>query len=427
MSVELVSILVLCGVFLLATVSSIHMGALAIAAAFVFGMFVLPGDSGAKVDQIVGGFPGGLFFVLAGVTYLFAIAKNNGTVDWMVHAAMRSVRGRVGLMPWVMFFVAAALAAVGAATPAAVAMIAPIGIAFALRHGINPVLVGLMIVNGASAGGFSPIGIFGSITNNVIERNGLESSPATLFLVVMSFNVVVAGVLVFLFRGGDRTQVAATHDAGASAVPPVDAAAPVPVLDVHRALTVGGLLALATGALFFGLDVGLSAFVLAVFLSAVHPAGAKGAVNQIAWSTVLLVCGIVTYVSLMESLGTIDYLGNVVAGISVVLVGALAICYIAGIVSAFASTTGILGALIPLAVPFLERQEISAIGLVAALAISASIVDSSPFSTSGSLVVANAPAEQRDLMYRRLLQWGFSMVALAPLAAWLVLVVPGWL
>jgi di/tricarboxylate transporter len=221
--------------------------------------------------------------------------------------------------------------------------------------------------------------------------------------------------------------VAATHDAGASAVPPVDAAAPVPVLDVHRALTVGGLLALATGALFFGLDVGLSAFVLAVFLSAVHPAGAKGAVNQIAWSTVLLVCGIVTYVSLMESLGTIDYLGNVVAGISVVLVGALAICYIAGIVSAFASTTGILGALIPLAVPFLERQEISAIGLVAALAISASIVDSSPFSTSGSLVVANAPAEQRDLMYRRLLQWGFSMVALAPLAAWLVLVVPGWL
>ena len=109
------------------------------------------------------------------------------------------------------------------------------------------------------------------------------------------------------------------------------------------------------------------------------------------------------------------------------LVGALAICYIGGVVSAFASTTGILGALIPLAVPFLERQELSAIGLIAALAISASAVDSSPFSTSGSLIVANAPEEQRELVFRRLLQWGFSMVALAPLAAWLVLVVPGWL
>jgi len=432
MSVELLSIVVLGGVFLLATVFPIHMGALAIAAAFVFGMVVLPGDFDAKVDQIVGGFPGDLFVVLAGVTYLFAIAKNNGSVDWLVHTAMRSVGGRVGLMPWVMFFVAAALSAVGAAAPAAVAMIAPIGSAFALRHRISPVVVGLMIVNGGSAGSFSPIGIFGSITNNVVERNGLESSPATLFTIVLLFNLLFGAVIVFLFGGRDRanrgpqaTPIAATLAAGADGSD--TAAAPVPVLDLYRALTVVGLLVLAIGALFFDLDVGFSAFVLAVFLSAVHPAGAKGAVNQIAWSTVLLVCGIVTYVSLMESLGTIDYLGDAVAGIGFVLIGALAICYIGGVVSAFASTTGILGALIPLAVPFLERQDISAIGLIAALAISASIVDSSPFSTSGSLVVANAPEEQRDLVYRRLLQWGFSMVALAPLTTWLILVVPGWL
>ena len=126
-------------------------------------------------------------------------------------------------------------------------------------------------------------------------------------------------------------------------------------------------------------------------------------------------------------IGTIDYLGDSVGAIGVVLLGALAICYIGGFVSAFASTTGILGALIPLAVPFLERPEVSAIGLITALAISASVVDSSPFSTSGSLVVANAPEEHRELVFRRLLQWGFSMVALAPLTAWLVLVVSGWL
>jgi len=54
-------------------------------------------------------------------------------------------------------------------------------------------------------------------------------------------------------------------------------------------------------------------------------------------------------------------------------------------------------------------------------------VDSSPFSTGGSLIVANAPPALRELIYRRLLQWGFSMVALVPLVAWLVLVVPGWL
>lgn len=204
MSVELVSILVLCVVFLLATVFPIHMGALAIAAAFVIGMLVLPGDLDAKVDQIAAGFPGDLFVVLAGVTYLFAMAKNNGTVDWLVHAALRSVRGRVAAIPWVMFFVTAALSGVGAAAPGAVAMIAPVGIGFALRHRVNPVLVGLMIVNGGGAGSFSPIGIFGSITNNVVERSGLEPSPLTLFIVCLGFNVLLGVIIIALFGGRDR-------------------------------------------------------------------------------------------------------------------------------------------------------------------------------------------------------------------------------
>ena len=78
--------------------------------------------------------------------------------------------------------------------------------------------------------------------------------------------------------------------------------------------------------------------------------------------------------------------------------------------------------------PFLQdRHGVGAIGLITALAISSSVVDSSPFSTSGSLVLANAPEDQRDVVFRRLIQWGFSMVAIAPLVTWLVLVVPGWL
>jgi di/tricarboxylate transporter len=433
MSVELLSILILGGVFLVATVWHIHMGALAIAAAFVLGMWVLPGEVDAKVDQIAGGFPGDLFVVLAGVTYLFAIARNNGTVDWLVQAALRSVRGRVALVPWVMFFVTAAATAMGAVAPAMVAMLAPVGTAFALRHGRNPVLVGLMIVNAASAGSFSPIGVFGSITNNVVERSGLAGSPTTLFVAVMAFNILLGVIAVALFggeyRGPSANGSGATAAGGeaAAAVPASDGAAPLPALNLHRTLTIVGLLVLVIGALFFDLDVGFSAFVLAVLLSAVDPAGAKGAVNQIAWPTVLLVCGIVTYVSLMRTLGAVDYLGGSVAAIGTAVAAALAICYIGGVVSAFASTTGILGALIPLAVPLLQQQDVSAIGLIAALAISASVVDSSPFSTSGSLVVANAPEEQRELVYRRFLQWGFSMVALAPLAAWLVLVVSGWL
>jgi di/tricarboxylate transporter len=183
----------------------------------------------------------------------------------------------------------------------------------------------------------------------------------------------------------------------------------------------------AIGALAFQLDVGLLAVTAAVLLSLLAPHTYKGAVAQVAWPTVLLICGIVTYVNLMQDIGTVDFLGNQVASIGVPLVAALVVCYIGAAVSAFASTTGILGALIPLAVPFLLAGLVGPIGLITALAISSSVVDSSPFSTSGALVTANAPEDRRDYVYRRLMRWGFSMVAVAPPVTWLLLVVPGWL
>ena len=104
---------------------------------------------------------------------------------------------------------------------------------------------------------------------------------------------------------------------------------------------------------------------------------------------------------------------------------ALLILLIGAAVSAFASTTGILGTLIPLSLPFLATGQVSVIGLVVALAISSSVVDSSPYSTSGALVVANANEADREAVYRSLLKWGFSMVAIAPMVTWLLLIVIG--
>lgn len=463
MPVEVISILVLVLVFLIATLTSAHMGALALVATFIVALVF----AGETTDDVFGGFPGDLFVILVGVTYLFALAKNNGTVDWLVHMAVRAVGGRIALIPWVMFLVTGVMSAAGAVVPAAVAIIAPMGMGFAARYRINPVLMGLLIINGASAGGFSPISIFGSITNGVVARSGLEGSPLILFASSFGFNVVLSIVVFFLFGGraligrrdtghddgdtaGDsgsgngRTVraerldsqsggafVAGPRQGSPVATKPTDTATggavPVVGTPLDRVLTVVGILVLAVGALGFGLDVGLMAVSVAVVITLVSPKSSKGAINQIAWPTVLLICGIVTYVSLMERMGTIDYLGDEVASIGVPLFAALLICLIGAAVSAFASTTGILGALIPLAVPFLLAGEVGAIGLITALAISSSVVDSSPFSTSGALVVANAGEDERDRVFKLLMRWGMSMIFIVPVVTWLVFVLPGWL
>ncbi|MCL7381756.1 SLC13 family permease [Streptomyces sp. 35G-GA-8] len=477
MSDHVISLIGLVLIFTVATVFSVHMGALAIVVAFVVGTVFVH----ETADDIFAGFPGDLFVVLVGVTFLFAIAKNNGTVTWLVHGSMRVVRGRIALIPWIMFLVTAVLTAVGAVVPAAVALVAPIGLGFAKRYRINPLLMGLFIINGASAGGFSPISVFGSITNGVMSRNNLPGNPALLFLCSFLFNVALSLFVFFLFGGrtllgrrepvdggtgalaakpGDGDSVGGEGGGGAtggggrtvttalSSGSSVSATAVAPAgggalavavaddrataeeqpltLDRARVLTLLGLLSLVVGSLFFDLNVGLMALTVTVVLSLVSPESAKGAVDKCAWSTVLLVCGIVTFVSLMERIGTIDYLGEGVASVRTPLLGALLICLIGAVVSAFASTTGILGALIPLAVPFLLGGQVGTVGLIVALAISASVVDSSPFSTSGALVVANSPEERRDTVFRGLMVWGLAMAAVVPVVTWGVFVVPGW-
>jgi di/tricarboxylate transporter len=122
-------------------------------------------------------------------------------------------------------------------------------------------------------------------------------------------------------------------------------------------------------------------------------------VDKVSWSTVLLVGGVITYVGVLQRSGAIDSVGQGVSGIGAPLLAALLLCYIGGVVSAFASSVAVLGATIPLAVPFLQQGQIGSVGMIAALAIASTIVDVSPFSTNGALVVANSPPEERDAIY----------------------------
>ena len=178
MGPEWVSILALVALFVIGTLLPINMGALAYVAAWLVGMYALDLDE----KEILAGVSGDLILTLIGVTYLFAIAKNNGTVDLIVRSAVKAVGGRVALIPWVMFFVTALLTAIGAASPAACAIIGPIALGFAGRYRISALMMGMMVVHGAQAGGFSPISIYGTITNSVMQDAGLPSSEIAVFL-----------------------------------------------------------------------------------------------------------------------------------------------------------------------------------------------------------------------------------------------------
>ncbi|PDT39699.1 MULTISPECIES: SLC13 family permease [Sinorhizobium] len=442
MGIEILSILLLVGMFVIATIQPINMGALAFGCTFLLGSLII----GMKANDIFAGFPSDLFLTLVAVTYLFAIAQINGTIDWLVECAVRLVRGHVAWIPWVMFLVAAVITGFGALGPAAVAILAPVALSFAVQYRIHPAMMGLMVIHGAQAGGFSPISVYGGITNQIVVKAGLPFAPTSLFLSSFFFNLAIA-VLVFFVFGGARVmkQKAAMsgplpelRPEGVSASIRGHGGTPAKPIRQHiygtaatlrqtpeMIATLIGLTALGVGALVFKFNVGLVAITVAVVLALISPKTQKAAIDKVSWSTVLLITGIITYVGVMEKAGTIDYVASGISSLGMPLLVALLLCFTGAIVSAFASSTALLGAIIPLAVPFLLQGQISAVGVVAAIAISTTIVDTSPFSTNGALVVANAPDEKREHVLRQLLIYSALIAIIGPIVAWLVFVVPG--
>ena len=459
MSPQLISIYALVAMFVVATILPINMGVLAFVGAFLVGTLV----AGQTTSAIIAGFPGGLFLTLVGITFLFAIAQNNGTIDWLVRLAVKAVRGRIAAIPWIMFGISAVLTSVGAVSPGAVAIIAPVALGFALKYSISPLLMGLMVIHGAQAGGFSPISIYGGITNRIVAKAGLPLSEITTFLASFGVNLAVA-VLLFLALGGRKLLQARDAAPAAVNVPPVQIAMPqsgpqifgdseaealseeialetgqkpsrsimessveesaTPEGGLYQIVTLLGLVALAVLVLAFNLDIGFVAITIGLALSLMAPTLQKRAMGQVAWPEIMLITGVSTYVVVLEKMGTISFVGDSVAGLASPVLAALLLCFIGAVVSAFASSTAVLGSLIPLAVPFLQSGTgVSPIGFIAAMAVASTIVDVSPFSTNGALVLANAQGVDREAFFRKLLAYGAAVTVIAPVVVWLLFVV----
>lgn len=414
MAVHVIGIAALVAIFVIGAIRPINLGVLALVMTFLVGAAIV----GEGPREMLSGFPVNLFILLTGVTYLFGVAASNGTVERIVDGAVHLVRDRRGLIPWVVFVVAAMPAMAGAIGSAGVALLAPISMRLAERCAIDRRMIGLMVVHGAAAGNFSPLNVLGAIVLEAVRTGGLEMSATVLFLGNLVYNVALGFVIVAYF--GRRGAPGPTSEGS----PPPGGTGRPEALRVEQLCTLLALVGVAVASLGFGLSIGLTALTAAVLLQVLFPGSAAGAERRVAWSVVLLVCGVVTYVGALQRFGTVDAVGGGIARFGNPLVVGLLLCYVGAITSAFASSAGILGALIPLALPFLAQGSIATTGLVVALAVSATVVDATPFSTVGALAVANASEEEREFVFSGLLRWGAVMILTAPPITWLCFILP---
>ena len=191
MSIHAVGVIGLVVVFVIGTLRPINLGALALVMTFLVGTIWV----GEAPRAMLTGFPVDLFVLLAGVTYLFAVAANNGTIDRIVEGACRLFRDRRVLIPWIVFVVASLPAMAGAIGSAGVAMLAPLSLQLARRYDIDRRMIGLMVVHGAAAGNFSPLNVLGVIVSQAVAKGGLEMSASALFWASLRASSAASSVL----------------------------------------------------------------------------------------------------------------------------------------------------------------------------------------------------------------------------------------
>ena len=174
-------------------------------------------------------------------------------------------------------------------------------------------------------------------------------------------------------------------------------------------------MAVALIALVFDKNIGFVAITAAVILAMLAPNEHKDAVKQIAWPTVLLVAGVSTYATILTTAGSPEFVGKWAAGLGAIAIGALILCYVGGVVSAFASSTALLPVIVPIGVPLIADGGINAGLFVAALAVSSTIVDVSPFSTNGALMLANKPDTiSEPVYYKQILTYAVIVTLVGP-------------
>lgn len=417
MSLATISLAALVVVILLSCTSAVNPGLVSLVLAWVIGVYVAPAYGRTfSAGEILRGFPTELFVTLVGVTLLFGLARANGALGFVVRAAERSCRGHAGMIPILFFGLSCGVASIGAGNIAAAALIAPLAMSAAERARIPVFLMTIMVAHGCVAGALSPIAPTGIIAAGLMERMGMSGFERQNYLVNLLANSAAAGLGYLAFGGwrlfGRRAGERPTDDLAEAAT--ADSATMTEGSPIARAqvVTLAAIALLVVGVIGAGVHVGLGAIAAAVVLILMRVGDERAAIAALPWGVIVMVCGVTVLTALLEQTGGLALFTDLIARVASPRSIAGLMALIAGLVSVYSSTAGVvLPAFLPMVPDLLVRLGGGDPAAIASsILVGGHLVDVSPLSTIGALCVAAAPVStDRRRLFNQVLLWGLSM------------------
>jgi len=407
MSAAVLALLALLLAIALSMTTRVNVGLVGIALAWLIGVYA----AHMKVDAVVAGFPASLFLTLAGVTFLFAIAKSNGTLDALALRSARLVRGNAALLPPLFFVLAGVLATIGPGAVASVALVAPIAMPIGATAGVSSLLSAIMIGTGANAGNLSPISAVGAMVNALLAKQGLGGHEWRVWAANFIAHLIVAAATYVLLGGLQLIRKGRSVEMVEVIAPP---------LERRQWLTIGVTGVWMVAVVLLRVNVGLAAFGAGTLLLLSRAADERDTIAKIPLDIILMVCGVTMLIGVLEATGGMELFTGLIARVASARTLNAVIAFVTGAISTYSSTSGVvLPAFLPM-VPGLVRQVGGGDPLAVALSINvgSALVDVSPLSTIGALCVAAVAdrAAGKDL-FNRLLAFGLSMIIVGALLA----------
>lgn len=435
----IMSIVALATVVIISCINEkLNVGYLSIGFAVIVGG-VWGGMTGAKV---MSSFPLSLFMILIGVTFLFGIARVNGTMEKLTAYSVRLCKGNTKIIPLIIFVLVTFITTIGPGNIAGTALMAPVAMAIATRVGMSAFLMTLLVVGAANGAAFSPFAPTGIVSNGIIAKIAPSMPELTQQISLealawkVHFNSEVAQGVVniggFLIMGGWAWMMKASHTKI-----DIDELAPKPEpFDKYQWMTLASVAVLIIAVVLPGLpgmkevlpkaflnmaaNVGSIAFVLAGILMLLGAGDSETAVKTQPWGVIVMVCGVSVLVDVMDKAGGLNALVQMIGAVSnpVTVNGTLG--FITGLISAYSSSSGVVMPMfLPMVPGLIKEVGGNPVALISSIDVGSHLVDTSPLSTLGALCISCAgDHEDRAKLFRKLLIWGLSMSVVGGIVCW---------
>ena len=377
----------------------VNVGLITIAFAYIFGCYVL----GMKTSAVIALWPTSLFFFIMTASFFYGIAVTNGTLALFSEHVIYAFRSMPWIIPIVMWAVCFAVSGLGPGPTTVFAFMPAIVLGMADRIKMNKLVAAVIIVGGGVAGGYTPISLCYVTVENCLNQAGYAQDVIPSMLSKISFNVILAQILIFaliyIICRTWRLESLVYEEKPAAFTSKQKQTLSVIFFGLVFMVVFPLLKTLLPESNIISIIEGASEpsllFVVLLVISLLLKLGdEKKALNFIPWGTIILVCGTGMLVAVAQEAGAIEYLSAWLGNSLSPFAAKAIVAIIAGIMSLFSSTLGVVApTLIPAIPGIADATGVAATALISSIMIGGHFAGVSPMSTGGAMTMAGETDE----------------------------------